>query len=478
MKKRIIALAIAILTVMPFVAACQQADPAPIVVTYDVTLNFEGATLDGETDSATFKVVAGEKFSLKGRSPLKLGHFKWLGWLEGEALRADDYEVAVDSDLAFTANWREMDPYWASFDYNGGRLGGEKRANTENWLIKLSEYAPIRPNYKLTGWIDQHGEEYEADDETELAFHTEFIAQWAPNYSDVSLFDFTLAGEEGEEYYILNGFAEGKTAKTVVVPAEYEGKPVTAVADEAFAGNEDLEVFVAEKHIISLGNHLFDDCPNMSDVTLPMVINKVNPASTYYTARYDSFSTLFTFAGVMTEWNALNPTGNLTPKEGYVGGGSGSSQNTGGTAGYIARYYIPVSLKRVTVIGGELSSYAFGNMTTLDELRLLSDDITAIPSNFFSFPTDATLPAEGHNLKTLDLSGIPNLVTIADSAMTGGVKLQEIDFTGLANLESIGHQAFYGLGMYADNPTENPMDLNLSDCELLESIGYAAFMAG
>lgn len=54
----------------------------------------------------------------------------------------------------------------------------------------------------------------------------------------------------------------------LIIPAELEGCPVTAVADDAFSGNKDIGVCVIPDSVKTIGERAFSACPSLSTITI------------------------------------------------------------------------------------------------------------------------------------------------------------------------------------------------------------------
>lgn len=80
------------------------------------------------------------------------------------------------------------------------------------------------------------------------------------NAADESVFTFELSGD-GDSYIITkcNESAEGN----LTIPSEYNGKPVTSIADEAFAYCFNLTSVEIPESITNIGNYAFFGCSNI-----------------------------------------------------------------------------------------------------------------------------------------------------------------------------------------------------------------------
>lgn len=61
-------------------------------------------------------------------------------------------------------------------------------------------------------------------------------------------------------------------AKSLTIPAEIDGKPVTAIGEAAFQENTTLEKIVIPEGVESIGDMAFYACENLSDITIPSTV--------------------------------------------------------------------------------------------------------------------------------------------------------------------------------------------------------------
>lgn len=73
---------------------------------------------------------------------------------------------------------------------------------------------------------------------------------------------------EDERSYRVTGIGTC-TDKKVVIPQVYNGLPVTAVAEKAFAGNEKLTEIVIQSGVTDIGASAFDGCISLNAITIP-----------------------------------------------------------------------------------------------------------------------------------------------------------------------------------------------------------------
>ena len=62
--------------------------------------------------------------------------------------------------------------------------------------------------------------------------------------------------------------AEGRSRRTLTVPGEVDGRPVTALTSDTFAGCSTLEKLTIQQNITALPDGLFAKCPALQEITL------------------------------------------------------------------------------------------------------------------------------------------------------------------------------------------------------------------
>jgi hypothetical protein len=77
--------------------------------------------------------------------------------------------------------------------------------------------------------------------------------------------DFNV--ENGGNAGVISGY--GGKLKSVVIPAEIDGEPVTAVEVYAFADNAGITSVVIPEGVTGVGDFAFANCTALKNVTLP-----------------------------------------------------------------------------------------------------------------------------------------------------------------------------------------------------------------
>jgi len=232
---------------------------------------------------------------------------------------------------------------------------------------------------------------------------------------------------------------------------------VTSIVDSAFSGCSSLESINIPENLTTIGNYAFYECSSLAGrLVLPEGVTSVGGTATFqgcssltsivipttvttlYASQFHRCSSLVSLtipfvgnkAHLITDTNQY-PLGWLFGTSEYTGGTIVTQQYHGSSASSTTStsYYIPSSLRSVTVTGSTLISWgAFYNCSMLTDI-VLSNTITNIDSRAF------------YNCANLLNINIPNsLTTIGDYAFRYCTKLTS--YTLPNTITSIGLYAF------------------------------------
>ena len=223
------------------------------------------------------------------------------------------------------------------------------------------------------------------------------------------------------ESYSIIGIGNA-TASKIIIPSEYEGKPVTSIARYAFNGCSSITSITIPRSVANIGDSAFSGCSSLTSISIPFVGGRVETAinsGKQYPFGY-IFGTESYEGGTATKQSYY---------EYYYVLSSGSIvSNTVSTT-----YYIPSSLKTVTVTGGNILYGAFDGCNGLTSLTI-PDMITSIGDNAFrncSGLTSITIPDR-----------INRITSIGNGAFSGCSSLTSMMIP--YGVTSIGYNAFSG----------------------------------
>ncbi len=276
-------------------------------------------------------------------------------------------------------------------------------------------------------------------------------------------YEYELLEEDGDKYYEITNYTVSskdldnldKVAdkyRNITIPktgadfGETGDKaqiPVKKIRASAFANKTILLSVIVEDNIESIGEGAFAGCTNLTELTLPYVGKSADA---------NNNEKLFAYLFGTTEVSGCTSVASK-PNASEDSTGTDISESTA------TNYYLPNSLKKVTITSGDIKECAFYGVSTLEEV--IFNEATSIGK--FAF-------CGASGLKTLTIS---NKVThIYQSAFSGCSSLSEINFEQNSTLEFIGKKAFFGcskLGFTKLNTPVKPLVLPSSVETILES---------
>lgn len=222
--------------------------------------------------------------------------------------------------------------------------------------------------------------------------------------------------------------------RSVSLSGDYEELPYGA-----FNGCTILTSVTLPSNLTKIGNYAFSGCSSLAKIEIPDSVTDIGSCI------FDKCSSLSELKIPFLPYGKL---GSLFSKTQYTGSYSARQ------GGYSETYYIPKTLKKISVTRGDLSS-AFMNCTSLTEINLGVDGYFSgdMSSDCFSNVGITTLDVpDGLELSSnADFGGMNNLTTVvwrlntdvAGPYFTNCPKLKTLTIAN--NVTSIMPNAFYGL---------------------------------
>ena len=190
-----------------------------------------------------------------------------------------DFSKPVNRSMVLYAVWIEAVDLTISFDWDDGSLADIQTKSSE--IVPLPDLA--RNGYSFQGYdcVSAQGEVF--------IERKEIYSYVVPFCSDAVLTPVFLPAwsfeptRDGTEYRIDHYTEGGKIIQTNVeymsLPSEYNGKPVTEIADEAFAKNESLRTVIIPASYRSIGAGSFSLCSRLEEVVFETGLQEIGDSA-------------------------------------------------------------------------------------------------------------------------------------------------------------------------------------------------------
>lgn len=181
-----------------------------------------------------------------------------------------DFDAPITGNTEVAAIWAG-NKYGATFNADGGNIG-----ETQKEVICGSQYSfeiPVHEYYTFGGWYTEVGG-------GGLLYSNS--GTWT-TASDVSLYAYWLGtpglnyGSNGDAYSVSKGTAN--TAGTVIIQEYYNGKLVTAIANNAFSGYSSLTSITIPDSVTSIGEYAFYKCSSLTSITIPSGVSSIESSA-------------------------------------------------------------------------------------------------------------------------------------------------------------------------------------------------------
>ena len=234
---------------------------------------------------------------------------------------------------------------------------------------------------------------------------------------------------------------ENKIEGHLVIPDS-----VTSIGNSAFAYCTGLTSITIPDSVTSIGSSAFSGCSGLTSVTIPDSVTSIGDKAFSGCSSLESITIPFVGAkaGVTSSDTYQYPFGYIFGTSSYTGGVATTQDYYGSSTSSTTRttYYIPSSLKSVTVTGGNILYGAFYNCSGLTGVTI-PDSVTSIGSAAF------------YNCSGLTSITIPDSVTsIGNSAFEDCYRLVEVynksTLSITAGIYSNGYVALYAKNVYTN----------------------------
>ncbi len=216
---------------------------------------------------------------------------------------------------------------------------------------------------------------------------------------------------------------------------------VTYIGDSAFSGCSSLTSITISNNVTSIGDYAFYYCSSLASVTIPNSVTSIGSSAFSGCSSLESITLPFVGSS-KSATRAYEST-----LFGYIFGTASYTEGTSTKQYYSdsssSTYYIPTSLKSVTITGGNILYGAFSDCSNLTNVTI-GDGVKSIGSNAFK------------NCSSLASVTIPNSVTsIGWYAFYNCYNLTSITIPN--SVTSIGSYAFSGCSSLTSVTFENTL---------------------
>ena len=399
----------------------------------NVRMYFEGFTTPQSTASVptnnyavgyndTQTVTYDAAFTLP--TPTRTG-YTFGGWLkaDGTALTAGTW-TGTDN-VTLTAVWTP-NTYNVTLATNGGTV--DSSTVSVVYGNKYTLPTPTRTGYTFEGWYADAALTTSYVVGSTLGENVTVYASWKEENKPT---DFTYTSTSSA--VTITGYKG--TATTVKIPQYIGGLPVTTIGSSAFSGCSTITSITLPGTLTTINSSAFKNCSSLTTMVVPSSVTSIGSGAFAGCSKLESMTLPFVGSSA-TATSASSSTlfGYIFGTSSYTGGTSTIQYYNGSS---YSTYYIPTSLKSVTITGGNILYGVFYNCSSLTSV-VIGDSVTSIGEYAFAWCSSLTSVVIGDSVTSIGYrafygcSSLTN-IEIPDSVTSIGSGA----FIGCSKLESI-----------------------------------------
>ena len=220
------------------------------------------------------------------------------------------------------------------------------------------------------------------------------------NYKSI---DGNLYNKRGEK---LIRYAMGKSDTSFVIPSD-----VNVIGMYAFSDSVNLTDIVIGNNVTSIAEMAFAHCRGLTSIEIPSSVNSIGKSAFFDCGNLTQMT--LPFVGENKEGTSVGANtffGYIFGSESYEGA-KRIEQDSYSSAS--ARYFIPINLTSVTIVGGDILDGAFSNCVTLENITL-GDDVERVGDYAFFGCSDLSQVTLGKGITVIGENVFDNCTNLSN----------------------------------------------------------------
>jgi len=175
---------------------------------------------------------------------------------------------------AFSDQWITGEPIeYTRWDYGEPNFLEREDGEYERYVQIYNEKNPVVYDSQKYHWNDIFYDNYRSGEQDFFSLeYVGFICEIEPQPKPDEYFTFT---ELGDGTYSVKAKDVNNMPAEVLIPSEYNGKAVTAIAPDAFLGCSSLTSVTIPVGITSIGGSAFSACTSLTSITIPEGVKSI-----------------------------------------------------------------------------------------------------------------------------------------------------------------------------------------------------------
>ena len=235
--------------------------------------------------------------------------------------------------------------------------------------------------------------------------------------------------EKDDDMYWAKRDKQESFGGNIVIPSNYQGVPVTAIADYAFRGCSGLTSITIGNGVTSIGESAFSGCTGLTSVTIPDSLTSIGESA---------------FSGCTGLTSVTIPDGVTSIGESAFSGCTGLTIISGSATnvGTVAKQAKPTSFTVNITSGTSIGDYAFSNCTGLTSVTIPAS-VTSIGNFAFSKCTELTSVTIGNSVTSIGYEAFYGCYRLVEVYNKSALSIT-------ADSSSNGYVAYYAKNVYTN----------------------------